>query len=86
MGAHVNPGGFRAATTYIIVVVFLFVVTFFNTKPSNVGLDGIPLLLLSMPWVGFDRHLLFPGLILNAGVMYLLGMLLHRIWLRITKH
>ena len=80
---RVNPGGFCVATTYVLIVVVVFVLTASTTKPSNVGLDWIPFVLLSMPWYALDGRLLVPGLIVNAGLMYLLGTLFHSLWHRI---
>ena len=80
---HVNPGGFYLAATYVLIVVVVFALTASTTKPSNVGLDWIPFVLLSMPWYALDARLLVPGLIVNACLMYLLGTLLHALWCRI---
>ena len=78
-----NLGGFYLAATYVLIVVFVFALTASTTKPSNVGLDWIPFVLLSMPWYALDVRLLVPGLIVNTGLMYLLGTLLHALWRRI---
>ena len=43
-------------------------------KPEYVGYDWIPLYLLTFPWVLFKLELA-DGLILNAGLFYLLGAL-----------
>ena len=80
---HVNPGGFSVAATYVLIVVVVFALTASTTKPSNVGLDWIPFVLLSMPWYALDVRLLVPGLIVNTGLMYLLGTLFHALWRRI---
>ena len=80
---RVNPGGFCFAATYVLIVVVVFALTASTTKPSNVGLDWIPFVSLSMPWYAVDVRLLVPGLIVNAGLMYLLGTLLHALWHRI---
>jgi len=80
---HVNPGGFYLAAIYVLTVVVVFALTASTTKPSNVGLDWIPFVLLSMPWYALDVRLLVPGLIVNTGLMYLLGALVHALWRRI---
>ena len=80
---HVNPGGFSLTATYLLIVVVAFALTASTTKPSNVGLDWIPFVLLSMPWYALDVRLLVPGLIVNTGLMYVLGTLLHALWRRI---
>jgi hypothetical protein len=82
---RVNPGGFCVSATYILIAVAVFALTAFTTKPSNVGLDWIPFMLLSMPWYGLNPWLLLPGLILNACLMYLLGTLLHAFWRRAIR-
>ena len=73
---RVNPGGFCVAATYVLIVVVIFTFTASTTKPSNVGYDWIPFILLSMPWYAINQRLLLPGLIANAGLMYSLGTLL----------
>jgi hypothetical protein len=78
----VNPGGFYLAVTYVLIVV-VFALTASTTEPSNVGLDWIPFVLLSMPWYALKVRLLVPGVIVNTGLMYLLGTLLHALWRRI---
>jgi hypothetical protein len=82
---HVNPGGFCVAATYVLVVVVVFAVSAYTTKPGNVGYDWIPFVLLAMPWYRLHTQLLLPGLIVNASLMYLLGTLLHTFWCRIIK-
>jgi hypothetical protein len=81
----VNPGGLCVSATYILVVVFVFALTGLTTKPSNVGLDWIPFFVLAMPWSFLSQRLLLPGLILNAGLMYLLGALFHTLWRCVTR-
>jgi len=80
---RLNPAGFCLAATYALIVVVVFALTASTTKPSNVGLDWIPFMLFSMPWYALDVRLLVPGLIVNVGLMYLVGTLLHALWRRI---
>lgn len=82
---RVNPGGLCVAATYIIVVAVVFAFTASRAKPSNVGYDWIPFILLSMPWYGIDARLFVPGLIANVGLMYLLGTLLQTLWRWVIK-
>jgi hypothetical protein len=82
---HVDPGGFCVAATYVLVVVFVFALTALTTKPSNVGLDWIPFVMLASPWYFLNPQLLLPGLILNVGLMYLVGTLLHTFRSRVTN-
>ena len=81
---RVNPGGFCVAATYILFVVGVFAFTASTTKPDKLGYDWIAFILLSMPWYALDSRLLFPGLIANVGLMYVLGTLLQAFWRRIT--
>jgi hypothetical protein len=83
LNERVNPGGFCVAATYVLTVAVVFTLTASTTKPSNAGLDWIPFVLLSMPWYALDVRLLVPGLIVNVGLMYLSGTLLHALWRRI---
>ena len=73
---RLNTAGCWLAGTYLVVVVIVFVLTAATTKPDNAGLDWIPFCLLSMPWYGLEPRLLFPGFLLNAGLLYLFGALL----------
>jgi hypothetical protein len=83
--SRINPGGFCVAATYVLIVIAVFLFTAATTKPGNVGLDWIPFALLSMPWYGLNTWLLFPGLIANACLMYILGTLMHGFWNRVVK-
>lgn len=74
---RVNPVGFLAAATYVLIVAAVFIITTSTTTPGNVGLDWIPFMLLSIPWYAIDQRLLLPGLIANACLVYLFGSLLH---------
>jgi len=80
---RVDPGGFCVSATYILVVLVVFTFTAATAKSGNAGYDWIPFILLSMPWYRLDARLLVPGLIVNAGFMYLLGVLLHALWHRV---
>ena len=80
---HLNPGGFCVAASYVLIAIVVFALTTSTTKPSNLGFDWIPLALLSMPWYALHVRLLVPGLIVNTGLMYLLGALFHALWRRL---
>lgn len=82
---RVNRGGFRVASFYFFVVVIVYVYTSLTTKPSNVGYDWIPFILLAMPWYAISATLLLPGLIANVGISYLLGSLFDKVWRRIFR-
>jgi hypothetical protein len=83
---RVNPGGFCVAATYVLTAVVVFALTTYTTKRDSVGYDWIPFVLLAMPWYRLNTQLLLPGLIANAGLMYLLGTLLHALWYRVIRH
>lgn len=82
---RVNSGGFRVASTYVLIVVIVFALCTLTARPENVGYDWIPFILLAMPWYRLNPQLLVPGLIANVGLMYLLGSLLHMIWRRVFR-
>jgi hypothetical protein len=81
----VNRGGFCVAVFYLFIVVFVYASISLTTKPSNAGYDWIPFMLLAMPWYGINTGLLFPGLIANAGISYLLGILFDKLFCRIVR-
>ncbi len=83
--ARINQGGFCVSATYVLIVITVFAFTAATTKPSNVGLDWIPFILLSMPWYALNTRLLFPGLVANACLMYLLGTILQSFWNRVVN-
>ena len=69
-GPRWNRCGIYAAALYALVVVGVWAWIGFHTKPEYVGYDWIPLYLLAFPWLKLE---LADGLILNAGLFYLLG-------------
>jgi len=69
-----NRFGVYAAALYALVVMGVWAWIGVSTKPEYVGYDWIPLYLLTFPWVLFKLELA-DGLILNAGLFYLLGAL-----------
>lgn len=73
-----NRLGIYVAAAYLLVVVGVYAVTAYNTKPDNVGYDWIPFVMLAMPWVAIGRaqEFLIPGLIANVVIFYLFGTLL----------
>ena len=85
MANRINPGGFCVAAAYVLIVVAVLVLTALTTKVSDVGLDWIPFVLLAMPWYAFHNQLLLPGLIANAGLLYLLGTVLERFSRRLGR-
>ena len=83
--AILNPVGFRLAGIYLILVLVIFLLTAATTKPSKVGLDWIPFLLLSWPWLSWQggTQCLLPGLLVNAGILYFVGTLFRALWCRL---
>ena len=81
---RISLGGFCVAATYALIVIVVFGFTEMITKPSNVGYDWIPFILLSMPWYAINARLLLPGLLANAGLMYLLGTALQALYGSVT--
>lgn len=82
---RLNPGGFWAAAVYVLIVVIVYLLISVTTKPSNAGLDWIPLIFLAMPWYALDSRLLFPAFILNVGGIYLLGAIIYNLCQRGMK-
>ena len=72
-GSYFYRGGLRLAGIYCLIVGFVYAITAFCSKPSYVGFDGIPLMLLSMPWYRINPLLFWPGLVANTVLMYLLS-------------
>jgi hypothetical protein len=80
MVGTLNPGGFCVAVTYLVIVVVVFSATALTTKPSNVGYDWIPFILLDAPWYWMSPKMLLPGLVANTIFMYVFGSGLYRVY------
>lgn len=76
---RINRTGFGFAAAYVVLVVVVFGVTAATSSPSKAGLDWIPFTLLAMPWFLLDARLLFPGLVVNTALLYVLGSLVHAV-------
>jgi hypothetical protein len=72
-------------SSYAFIVVLVYSYTSFTTKPDNVGLDWIPFVMLAMPWYAINPQFLFPGLIVNAGILFFLGTLVEKVRRRIFQ-
>jgi hypothetical protein len=83
--ARPNRVGIYAAVSYAFIVVLVYSYTSFTTKPDNVGLDWIPFVMLAMPWYAINSQFLFPGLIVNAGILFFLGTLVEKVRRRIFQ-
>jgi hypothetical protein len=81
---RLNPGGFCVVASYTVIVIAVLAITALTTKPSNVGYDWIPFMLLSAPWFFWNPLMLWPGLVFNAFLLYMLGALLHTGFRRAT--
>lgn len=76
---------YRLGIYLVVLFVFLAVAVYAAIALSSHGDDGlewIPFVLLAMPWLrmGQAQEFLFPGLIANAVILYLLGTLLEKVW------
>jgi len=56
----------------------VFAYTWCKTKPEYLGYDWIPFLMLTIPWSRLGASV-WLGLILNAGLLYLLGVLFDKV-------
>jgi bacteriorhodopsin len=65
--------GAKVAGTYAVLVAGLFALTAHVSTPSDMGYGWIPLILLAMPWTAARQDLLIAGLILNTGILFLVG-------------
>ena len=75
--------GISLAAVYVLIVVAVYVLT--AASPPDDGLEWLPFVYLSMPWYAVGSWLLFPGFILNAGLLFLLGTLIQKLWRRMRK-
>lgn len=75
MNNRPNRLGIYASATYLFILALIYVLTAYTGKTDDTGLEWIPFFMLGMPWVKVDARLLLPGMIINAGILYLLGTL-----------
>ena len=68
------------AIAYLVLVVAVYVLIASVTKPDNVGLDWIPFVMLAMPWYALAPQLLIVGFMLNAVILYLMGVFIELVW------
>jgi hypothetical protein len=64
--------GLLLAGIYLALAAGLFLFTELTTKPGNVGLDWIPFMLLAWPWSFMSPNMLIPGVLINAGLLWLI--------------
>lgn len=77
--------GIYFACGYLLPVSALIGITWYFTKPENVGLDWIPAYFATMPWSRL-RVWIPVGAIINAGVFYVLGAFLGFILARVKRN
>ena len=75
-----NRLGIYVAATYLFIVALVYVLTAYTGKKDDTGLAWIPFFMLAMPWPKIDARLLLPGLIINAGILFLIGTLVEKFW------
>ena len=75
-----NRLGIYVAATYLFIVALVYVLTAYTGKKDDTGLAWIPFFMLAMPWPRIDARLLLPGLIINAGILFLIGTLVEKFW------
>jgi hypothetical protein len=65
------------AVLYLVLVVVLFALIAIESKPSDVGLEWMPLFWLALPWsrmsVPMGTAGLIPGFLINAAILWILG-------------
>jgi hypothetical protein len=76
--------GMCLAGVYCASALLIFALIEVTTRPENVGYDWIPFVALALPWYWINPRLLVVGLLLNAICFYLLGVLIHKIWSRVS--
>ena len=72
-----NRLGIYLSGLYVLVVAAVYGLTALSAKPSDVGYEWVPFIMLAMPWVrmGQAQEFLLLGLIANAVILYLFGTL-----------
>ncbi len=70
------------AAIYLALVIAVHVLS--NANPYNIGLAST-VVMLAMPWYRLSDLLLIIGVILNAGIVYLIGMLVEKLWRSLAK-
>jgi hypothetical protein len=71
--------GVYAAAIYLFIALLVYVLTAYTGETDETGLSWIPFFMLAMPWPRIDGRLLLPGLIVNAGILYLVGTLVGKL-------
>jgi len=60
------------AVGYLLLAALVFALI--ASQPPDEGLEWMPLVWLASPWFGLSPSLLLPGILLNAGLLYVAGL------------
>ena len=75
--------GIILAAAFILLATAVYAVI--ASQPADDGLEWIPLVLLAMPWFKLGQNFLIPGILINATLLYLCGILLQLAWRTLNK-
>jgi hypothetical protein len=75
-----NRLGIYAAAVYLFIVAVVYILTAYTGTTDDSGLQWIPFFMLGLPWSRISAQFLFPGLIINAGILFLIGTLVEKYW------
>jgi hypothetical protein len=80
-----SVGGICVASSYALVVFVWVVITAVISKPSTMGFEIIPLMMLALPWCLVHRALIIPGFAINLVLSYALGVVLEQVLHRVIQ-
>jgi hypothetical protein len=80
-----SPVGIWLAGIYSVILIAALFIPVVAVKPDSVDLRWLTFLTLAKPWNSFNPYLLLPGLILNAALLYLIGMVIEKLWRPLAK-
>jgi heme/copper-type cytochrome/quinol oxidase subunit 2 len=70
--------GVSIAGIYAVIIVSIYILI--RIAAHNDGMQRVPLSMLALPWFRIAASLLMPALILNAAILFVLGILLYACW------
>jgi hypothetical protein len=73
--------GFAAGYLLLAAAVYALIAS----HPPDDGLEWLPLVWLAMPWFKLGQAMLIPGILLNAAILYLCGVLIQLVWRARTR-